>query len=1404
MARKYCEYLSVDTNFIPVFSASQDSSYPNKWKSFFPHDSFKSIMSQLIDTLEMNSVEKNRPLWISGAYGTGKTYASFVIKHILEDDLVSVKAYFDSNNMTALYARLSGVRSKGKTVVVHRSSSSGIVGENRLINCIRESIKSALRDNGCVYIGQKSQYDIILSTLKDPQSAFNFANAFSKYKAKFTDYSTPESVIRDLEELDLDGQLDLLDTIVDIAEKENYVWHSTASELINWIDDVVKGNDLHSLIFVWDEFTEFFRNNQNNITGLQELAQASARIKFYFFLITHSTASQLIADQNARKIIEARFKLAPIEMADTTAFKLLGQAIKTSHDLHDEWKEIVSYLWQKVGRITKETLINFSTDHITEEELQKLLPLHPFAANLLKFISQYISSNQRTMFQFLSGEYISHNERRNNFRWFIDHFSNEQGDWNYLTANFIWDYFFIGENVDFDEAFKTIIGHYNNFKNICGDDTKKEAVLKVALLLTALQQKSGADRGRGNLSSLLRPTLANISACFVGTPIQSSIVGIMAEFVSKTVFGKVEEGNDTLYVTTYGNIDEERFNKMKDEIQRELVFEKLLSDTTYNVYGRFLPTKESAKQRFVITPITPSYDKNSVERLMHSKPNVIPMLFMFVKNEVEQARVKTSIGKLYAEHSGREFVVVDFSGQIFTDALYEKFIHSKTEERYYSSDPNQRQQSNLAKRNAQQIVDEWINKLDTTSLDVYTTANQISKIQGGLNLRQKMDEITAAVFGCGLERIATLDKLFSPQGFQAQVVQCGMSVFPIPSGTYSILNQIATILTNEGIWTNPNYYRDNPAHPVSQMKIAVEKVIADGFSKNNKVAVSEIWSILIQKPFGLQNNCGSAFLVGFLLKEYIDNRFHKYDGANPTPMDHSVLSDLIFGIIKGNPKVNGQFIMKQTPEHIEFCRITGGIFKIAADKQTSIEAIAQNIRIFLKSNDHPLWTLKSYIKDTCEDNELFTNICKTINLFCEFVSAGNIAGRDKTRIAEDIHRLYKENAGLSEELAKIITPQNLKAGMQSYIQHHKPELVIVTTKIGIGADEYVLSLNRKLSADSSYLWEIGDTNRQIDVLLEDYILIDAVNALLSEAKKSLDKTIEALRVKLNLIKIPHALILTFRPDLTNIFKTLFSIQSNTVYNKVEAAEIVACYAEKFNTFFNNQYTLFSDIARAKLEPSLSNDEIDVMFRTVGSGILSEKSDIYIQNISMTLDKFRKDKKINKLFTLWKDATCTDSPKAWSELYVIPIICLFQGERDVLLASKVFDIVNKTHIPGNASDVDEAINFITSGILDKLIDIERCNAEFKKYFSGVYDAIVDDIEDLKVQIKQSLNGSVYEWTAKKSTIDVVVKRLAEKQYAEVYKEKVKQKIRQLSPEKAQRFLEELVEDKPLVGINILQG
>ena len=80
--RLYNEYIKVDPNFIPVFSRNSDRIYPDKWQSFYPHTSFKNILKDVVETLEKSNETKDRSIWMSGAYGTGKTYASFVIKHM--------------------------------------------------------------------------------------------------------------------------------------------------------------------------------------------------------------------------------------------------------------------------------------------------------------------------------------------------------------------------------------------------------------------------------------------------------------------------------------------------------------------------------------------------------------------------------------------------------------------------------------------------------------------------------------------------------------------------------------------------------------------------------------------------------------------------------------------------------------------------------------------------------------------------------------------------------------------------------------------------------------------------------------------------------------------------------------------------------------------------------------------------------------------------------------------------------------------------------------------------------------------------------------------------------------------------------------------------------------------------
>lgn len=73
---------------------------------------------------------------MSGAYGTGKTYASFVIKHILEDDIASIEPYFVENNMQALLARVKGIRAKGKILVVQKVHRQALISR---ISCLMQS-----------------------------------------------------------------------------------------------------------------------------------------------------------------------------------------------------------------------------------------------------------------------------------------------------------------------------------------------------------------------------------------------------------------------------------------------------------------------------------------------------------------------------------------------------------------------------------------------------------------------------------------------------------------------------------------------------------------------------------------------------------------------------------------------------------------------------------------------------------------------------------------------------------------------------------------------------------------------------------------------------------------------------------------------------------------------------------------------------------------------------------------------------------------------------------------------------------------------------------------------------------------------------------------------------------------
>ncbi len=906
----------------------------------------------------------------------------------------------------------------------------------------------------------------------------------------------------------------------------------------------------------------------------------------------------------------------------------------------------------------------------------------------------------------------------------------------------------------------------------------------------------------------------NIKACFAGTPLENKVAEYLNFLSVKGVLGPIEDSSDVLYVITAVAIDKERMDKMEEEAIKSFPFDKIIAEPGYAVTKQF-DMAGYMKERCAVHIVTPTSARSAAGKYC-PEPNKIAVFYLFAKNESEQGKVNDAIKSIFAEQKKANdalrsvnntdlpsrCIVVDFTALPFTDERYNKFIKSKAKERYFKNIPSQQDQMNLAKKNADAVIAEWTRALVTAQLRVYSEVNKSATISGGANLRRKLAELNHEIYGCGLEEISQNDKLFAASGYKDVVAKIAMGKEAMPNN-YSYLKNISTPLEQDGIWSNPEYWKTQPNHVISKMKIAVEGVIQRGFENNSMVCVTDIWKALTEPPFGLLPCTGAVFLMAFLLKEYADTNYYKQDVNNNTvSLNYTDLCELIFTVVKGLPKAKEQYIVRQKPSHPSCCKITGESFKIASDQRNSVSDIAKNLNIYLKNNLYPLWSLKSYVEVEMSGHVMADALLNLIDLLCEFVNPETFIARDKTKIAEEINELYLKNAGLADCLAKIVTSDCLRQGMEYYIAEQKPELVMIASRLKIDGNEYISLLTKKLSSDSSYLWQKGDIDRQIDNLYIDFRLIDAINGVLATPQKRYKDARDALIEKLNFIKVPDAILTEKHNELRTILQQFYVIKENAVTNKQASSTTIQGMTEEFLAFFNNQIDTFSAAVRLKVDANATGDEIEYLFGNVPAGMLFKKVDEFALSMRQALDKFRRNRKINRLFEAWRKATNTNSPSEWSKTHGIPVLCMFQN--DIATAQQVFGALNRTVNLLSDEAVDKAIEFINRSNLDVLNNAALCEKEFIQYFCDEYAYVIDNAGALRDTLRKIAGNNVYEWYFKKSQCKSALREIAANRYKAKYCAKAKEKVHSLSSKQAQRYLDELIEKDPLLGIRILQG
>ena len=103
----------------------------------------------------------------------------------------------------------------------------------------------------------------------------------------------------------------------------------------------------------------------------------------------------------------------------------------------------------------------------------------------------------------------------------------------------------------------------------------------------------------------------------------------------------------------------------------------------------------------------------------------------------------------------------------------------------------------------------------------------------------------------------------------------------------------------------------------------------------------------------------------------------------------------------------------------------------------------------------------------------------------------------------------------------------------------------------------------------------------------------------------------------------------------------------------------------------------------------------------------------------------------------------------------------------------------------------------------LQDESYCTDSFIKYFGGEYALVIDDVNKLREILRKTAGNDVYLWYSKKHISQAAIEKFAQDSYRQKYLVQVKSKIRNLSAEAAQKYLEELIDKDTLLGIRVLK-
>ncbi|MEW6228967.1 MAG: hypothetical protein AB1700_12910, partial [Bacillota bacterium] len=795
---RYSDFLAVSEDFTPVFSEDVDRSRRDNWKLFIPHEPMRNLLERLTIALERGHGSDRRSIWLAGAYGTGKTFASFVVKHLLEDPLEEAADYFKKHQtLSPLWPRFSALRKNNHYQVVYRSSSGHITSSRRLMIEVQQAIRDRLKAEGYATTLGESIMGQVLKKLADASGVFSWEAAFNKYRGRFRSAASAAEVVERLRH----GDAKMGEEVAAVLEEEGFALLDSPTETKAWIREVIDRNNLQGIVFIWDEFTEFFANNVP-VTPLQELAQATADMPFYLFLITHRALNQFTrVDDDTRKKLLDRFHNCHLEMTPVTAYELIANVIGTVPGQREEWEAKRDSLWGNVDRLAMH--INVLGERVPKAELRALVPMHPFTAYLLATIASLYSSSQRTLFQFLK------TDEPGSFQWFITNYPKD--DWYWLTPDYLWQYFFEESKIESIDTVTDVLTHYRTHED--GLAIEEKRVLRVMLLLTALWRQTQG------VHSLLKPSLSVIKRMFVGTELYHRAEEVAGRLCARGVMLAVPSADDCEYVLPTATLDPTKLREYRQKAETTLTFERTISSDRPDDEFAFrvrdlMPLQGAAKLRHPVQVVSARDLKLRRERLVETveRPHEIGVILVVAQDDEHLMQSETIASGISKD---RPDCCILISQVALGAKRWNEWLDWRARSWCYEGmrDLNAKKYPDTK---AKTMADEWVSAIRTGRIRAFFRGRQV-ELSGCDPIAGYLQDIVAEVYPYGPEKLSTIATLYTSSWGQAGA-EIGLKVARNAQRPYK---DVVEALRSQGVWEDGPLSR-HADHPLAKMSTVVE------------------------------------------------------------------------------------------------------------------------------------------------------------------------------------------------------------------------------------------------------------------------------------------------------------------------------------------------------------------------------------------------------------------------------------------------------------------------------------------------------------------------------------------------------------------------------------------------------